>query len=172
MIEIRDTGTRQIQPKELKFLSDANKIMIKAFGGAILAMCGCNELDAIVLDGLMVNVTNKPGMPIRCAVSSGHVYYKNELYSVEAFESTLQSVNEIANLSLSLNTDAVVVPPSPVYDKNLSKTVNVHLMWKGYVSFNQNLIQNGFAFDASNTIYPALKRINQFQIKNTGFVIV
>lgn len=165
MKQIVDVGTRQIQPKDLSFLSEADFGIIKALGGAVLRMCGYVSSDAVVLDGLEVVISNVPMSPITCKVKAGKVYFNGNMYSVDEREFTLQSVDERNNLVLALNSTAVVADPSPVYDKDLSKTKNAHVEWKGEVSFNQNLQGNAFAFSELNTNYPLLKRIGEFQRK-------
>lgn len=174
MKQIVDVGTRQIQPKDLSFLSEADFAIIKALGGAVLRMCGYVSSDAVVLDGLEVVISNVPMSPITCKVKAGKVYFNGNMYSVDEREFTLQSVDERNNLVLALNPEATIAPPSPVYDKDLSKTKNAHLEWKGYVSFNQNLVDLAWRFSALNnsSTYPILKRIYEYQKVQTEAVAV
>lgn len=174
MKQIVDVGTRQIQPKDLSFLSEADFGIIKALGGAILLMSGYLESDAVILSGLKVDTTYKPGLPRTCKVSAGVVLYNGNLYSVDAVELSINAAEEANNLVLSLNSEATIAPPSPVYDKDLSKTKKAHLEWKGYVSFNQNLVELAWRFTALNnsSAYPVLKRIFEYQKVQTQAIAV
>lgn len=165
---IVDNGvTRQMQPKDQKFLSDACLEIVKAFGDAILTMFGYSEGDAVVLSGLMLNITNAPLYTIK----EGIIYWNKNLYFIPS--STVSSNNYAELLSalvISLPTNAIVAAPSPVRDENLDLTVNVHYEYRG-ISGVFSPTDNMFAFDASNTVYPTIKRLGNFQ-RTEGFVIV
>lgn len=157
---IVDNGvTRQMQPKDQKFLSEASLEIVKAFGGAMLTMFGYNEGDCVVLSGLELNVTNAPLYVIK----QGYVLWNGNLYFIPA--TTVSSTNRkemLSRLMLSLPTNPVVVSPSPVRDVNLDLTVNVHYEYRG-ICGEYLAGDNLFGFDSSNIAFPTMKRLGIFQ---------
>lgn len=157
---IVDNGeTRQMQPKDQKFLSDANLEIVKAFGGAMLTMFGYSEGDCVVLSGLNINGTSAPNY----AVSEGYVFWNKNLYYIPSCTVTAVSFPSlIQRLMLSLPTNPVLVAPSPVRDENLDLVVNVHYDYRGLAG-EYLAGDNLFGFDSSNLAFPTMKRLGEFQ---------
>lgn len=157
-----DNGlTRQMQPKDQKFLSDACLELVRAFGDAILAIFGYADGDAVVLSGLSLNITNAPVYTIK----EGIVYWNKNLYYIPASTVTSNNYAELlSTLVVSLPTNPILVAPSPVRDENLDLTVNVHYDYRGSSGVLAPT-ENMFAFDAGNIVYPTIKRLGELQRK-------
>ena len=135
MKEIIDSQTtRQIQPVDFSFLSDADKDIVLAFENTLRTMYGWANDAPIVLSGLELTIDTNV-RPTRVVVSDGTVVFNGVVYPVEGMEpfggvATIGAVRR----SITMRLTKKVVQPSPVFDKNLSRTIECHYEYYGQLT--------------------------------------
>ncbi len=119
--------TRQVQPVDFAFLSQADSDVVKAVERMLRTMYGWGEDYPIIISGLEYNTYSKPPQQSSYKITSGKVLWNGAIYDVEEVQlkTGLNTVGSILN-SVYFVMKRKVVAPSPVYDKNMAKTINCH----------------------------------------------
>lgn len=130
MNEIIDTGVkRQVQPKDLSFLSEASQELVAVIQGLLVGIgvisIGMGDIHPVIISGLEKTVNN--GI---ATINEGFVLYKKRIYKIASYTGA-------SGVKYCFKNDLVVVAPSPVKDKDFANTVNCHYNTYGViVDFN------------------------------------
>lgn len=116
MKEIVATGTRQVQPVDFSFLSEADRDIVRGFEAYLRATNnGWDSSKPIVLQGVMGNVTTR-------IVSDGIILYDGRIYDVTGCGGFTPAV--VGDIKIGLKQ--TVVSPSPVRGATDITTVDAH----------------------------------------------
>lgn len=132
MKEIIDSQkTRQVQPKDFSFLSEADKEIVASIEKTIRVIYGYdNEQKPIILSGLVFDVSQQK-------VSKGEILYKGCLYGLENdartnyawvsnFKSGLNMITTESESDIYIRLKQIDIEPSPVYDVDRIKSIYCH----------------------------------------------
>lgn len=146
MKEIVTTGTRQVQPVDFSFLSEADRDIVKGFEAYLRATNnGWDSSKPIVLQGVMGNVTTR-------RVSDGIILYDGRIYDVTGCGGF--TLAEVDNIKIGLKQ--TVVSPSPVRGATVGTPVDAHKNNVGVVTIS--------SMPAADDVfsYTELNRLNTF----------
>jgi hypothetical protein len=124
MNEIINSETkRQVQPVDFSFLSDADKEVTLAVDKMLRALFGFDDKPIILgAKDLLINTTSG-------IVNDGLVLHKGICYKVGKISGI--SIALIKTYPIKIQFIRDIADPSPVFDKNLSKTINCHYRYYG-----------------------------------------
>lgn len=126
MKEIVATGTRQVQPVDFSFLSEADRDIVRGFEAYLRATNnGWDSSKPIVLQGVMGNVTTR-------IVSDGIILYDGRIYDVTGCGGFTPAV--VGDIKIGLKQ--TVVSPSPVRGATDITTVDAHKNNVGVVTIS------------------------------------
>lgn len=158
MNEITNPGVkRQVQPKDLSFLSEASQELVAVMQGLLVGIgamsIGMGDVHPIIISGLEKTVNN--GI---ATITEGYVLYKKRIYNIASYTGA-------SGVKYCFKNNLIVVAPSPVKDKDFADTINCH-----YNTYGVIVDYNNMNYDAPEyEIYydnagwgPVLKRITNF----------
>lgn len=140
MNEIKDTGvSRQVQPKDLSFLSEASQELVAVIQGLLVGIgamaTGMGDTYPIIVSGLIKTVDNGVA-----TITEGYILYKKRIYKIASYSGAV-------GVKYCFNPNLIVVAPSPVKDKYFANTVNCHYNTYGVIVDYNNMNYDAPEYD-------------------------
>lgn len=157
MKKITDPGvTRQVQPIDLSFLSEADTEVVAGVEAMIKSIYGITNRNPIIVRGLSYNTGDR-------MISAGVVIYNSTLYAVKEMRVVQQLSPGMTYIGDILGTVKLffrqsVVAPSPVKNRSLVNAINCHYDYYGILTQNPHVNGEYFQFTDLNRIEPLATR--------------
>lgn len=165
--------TRQVQPIDFAFLSMADKEVVQAVETMLRTMYDWAEDYPIIVSGLEYNVFRKPPQPASYKITSGKVLWNGLVYDVAELQ-LKTGLNTIGNIidNVYFKMKRKVVEPSPVYDKNMAKSINCHYEHYGELQqVFQPLTLGGTTQVSGGTIGLNVKYTDMYRVKSIAGIV-
>ena len=161
MNEIKDIGLvkRQVQPRDLSFLSEASQEIVAFMQGLLVGIgamaIGSGDVYPVIVSGLEKTISGSVA-----TITEGYVMYKKRIYYMPPYTGE-------TGIKYCFNPNLVVVTPSPVKDKDFANTINCHYNTYGIIAgySNMNYMSPDYDLYYDNSGWgPVLKRIKDLSI--------